>query len=392
MSELRKDPVHERWVIVAAERARRPAAFHAEPPTPTAPPEDCPFCPGHESETLPEVAALRAPGSRPDAPGWRVRVVPNRYPALRPDAPGVPPGGSVPVGPTAAVPSPAIDWDADLAATAAPLRPCAATPPTAPVRLQRLQRLQCLPGYGRHEVIIEGPHTRSVPEIEPALYREVLEVYRERLADAARTPGLASATLIKNVGAAAGASIEHSHSQLIATPIVSPLLAAELRAAHPCPWCRAIAQDLADGDRLVYAGEHLVVLCPYAPRFPYESWILPRTHCPAFPEAPEALLDELAPLLQRLVGRMETVLPNPAYNIAWHTAPFARPGSPGTAGAERTATRGESDLHAHVDPRAYHWRVEILPRVTRVAGYEQASGIFINPVAPEQAATELRGL
>lgn len=328
MPEVRKDPVLERWVIVSEERSGRPLTI-PEPEAVTDP-STCPFCPGNESETLPEIAACRAPGTRPDEPGWRVRVIPNKYPAVRRDA--------------------------------------------APIESEDAP-FERMAGLGHHEVIIEGEaHTRSLSELPVERLREVVGVYRDRLRALSDDDRIKSALIIKNVGAAAGASIEHSHSQLIATPVLPPAIEDELacteRAAAVlggCPWCGLIDREQDRGERIVAIGEELVALCPWAARQPYETWILPRGHQSHFETASDATLDALSVLLSRVLRGIETCMSHPPYNLAIHSAPYP------------IASR------EHL-----HWRITILPRVTRIAGYEQATGLYINPVAPERAAAAIR--
>jgi UDPglucose--hexose-1-phosphate uridylyltransferase len=326
--ELRRDPLLNRWVILAEERADRPISRVR--PGRSATPADCPFCPGNERETLPEIDALRDAGSEADAPGWRIRVVPNKYPALRPD-PGPAPSGI------------------DLFARR--------------------------PGFGHHEVIIEGEaHTLSVTELAPDRLREAFRVYRERFRALSRITGLESAVLIKNVGLAAGASIEHSHSQLIATPVAPPSLETELRITREwsertgrCLTCAILAAERSARERIVWRGENLVAVCPWAPRFAYETWILPARCESRFEATADRTLDELAEAASRVLGAIETRLEHPPYNYVIHSAPF------------------------RFDSRAtYHWRLAIMPLITQAAGYEQSTGLYINPVTPERAARDLR--
>ncbi|MBW2245331.1 MAG: galactose-1-phosphate uridylyltransferase, partial [Deltaproteobacteria bacterium] len=326
--ELRRDPIVDRWVIISEERGDRPIGDPRNPGSTAS--ALCPFCPGNEAETLPEIAAVRAPNSEPDSPGWRVRTVPNKYPALRPDA----------------------------------------APRDARGPLFRRQ-----PAAGHHEVIVEGDaHTRSVSELQTDTMREVVGMYRDRLQSLAQINGLRSAVIIKNVGESAGASLEHSHSQLIATPVVPPLLASELdanRAASAelgkCAWCAVIREEQSQGERVVAVGEFLVAVCPWASRFPYETWILPLAHESHYEATSDDVLDELARFLPRIVSAIEVALSRPPYNYVIQSAPFPI----------------ESlDF--------YHWSLAVFPRVTRVAGYEQATGLYINPVAPESAAAKLR--
>ncbi len=329
MPELRHDPLLQRWVIVSAERGARSTAEEGRAGAKAGDPP-CPFCPGHEAETLPEITATRPADTIPDSPGWRVRVVPNKYPALRSDA-------------------------------------------------SELEGLGPLfgrrGGQGHHEVIIEGEdHTRSVSELASDRMQEVIWVYRERFRVLSKVPGLESAVLIKNVGVEAGASIEHSHSQLIATPLLSPTLELEMRSAaewrrqeRDCIWCSIIREERAHRERIVFEHGGLIALCPWASRFPYETWILPRTHASHFERATDQDVVELAVCIQRLLNAVEACLHRPPYNYVVHSAPFP------------TGERPD-----------YHWRLSLLPRITHAAGYEQATGLYINPLLPETAAADLR--
>jgi UDPglucose--hexose-1-phosphate uridylyltransferase len=326
--EIRKDPVSESWVIIAQERANRPltTAINNRPQGQ----QFCPFCEGYESETLPEITALRTPGMKANGPGWSVRVVPNRYPAL----------------------------DTELA-----------------LELYRSGIYCSIAARGAHEVIIEGAaHTRSVTELPSGMFTEVIKIYRERLASLSRLPHLRSGVLIKNVGLAAGASIEHSHSQLIATPIIPMRLQNELKTARAyyrkqrrCIWCDVLAEERRIHSRMVFEGDEIVAVCPYSPRFPFETWLMPKRHHSFFEATSDSCLVELATALHAVVWAIETILNNPPYNYVIHSAPF------------------KSKNCSY-----YHWRIEILPRVTRAAGFEQATGLFINPTPPEHSAAQLR--
>jgi UDPglucose--hexose-1-phosphate uridylyltransferase len=330
MPELRKDPIVGRWVIIATERAQRPSDFVAEAIAPRSGP--CPFCPGREEETPPEIAAGRAPRSRPDAPGWTYRVVPNKFPALR------------------------IEGDLE---------------PAGEGLFDRMN------GVGAHEVIVESPdHEAALATMSVDEVTDVLWAFRERLLDLKKDPRFAYALVFKNHGEAAGASLAHPHSQLIATPIIPIMVREELTGAadyyqrkERCVWCDIVRQERRDGRRLIAERGGFVALAPYAPRFPCETWILPAAHGAAFEESGLEQLRGLADLLGHFLRRMNQVLGRPAFNFMLHTAPLAEP-----------------DL-AH-----FHWHLEIIPKLTRVAGFEWGSGFFINPVAPETAAAALRDL
>lgn len=328
MSELRQDPVSGRWVIIAPERAERPLP-PKEPPSP--PPEGrCPFCPGNEAETPPEILAVRPDGSRPDSPGWRVRVIPNRYPALVPSgAAGV-------------------------------------------VRRGLFRRRG---GIGVHELVIESPdHRISLTDIDGDDAARAIGVMRDRIAVHRRARDLQYALLFKNVGTEAGASIEHTHTQIIGTPVLpmvvereSQVLRRRWREQRRCVFCQMVHLEAAEGRRMVLASELFVALCPYASRFPLEVWVMPTSHTPDFDTLPDAHVGPLAAFLRDVLGRLEREVDPPLYNLLLHTAPF----------------RGQGR-------DSFHWHIEVMPRLVAAAGFEWGSGLHVNPVPPEEAAARLR--
>lgn len=363
MPELRKDPVSGRWVIIARDRAGRPNEF---PPLPRRRSEAaCPFCEGNEAQTPAEVLAVRPGGSPKDGPGWQVRVVPNKYPALVP-------GPMVAGGPQ------------DL--------------------------FTAIDGVGVHEVVIETPHhRRTTAELDRETLLNVLRVYRDRLLQLCGDRRLMHATIFKNVGAAAGASIEHAHSQIVATPLVPSCVREEMTAAREyfagqqsCIFCEMLKAELDEGRRVVVETESLVAFCPFASRFAYETWIIPKRHANHFQAAEETILGELADVLLQVVTALESILEPAAYNYLIHTAPFERGGTatPGempkvdaVRGARLRRQRGgidEASLTTATAIKYYHWHVEVLPRVAHLAGFEWGTGFFINAVGPEEAARQLR--
>jgi UDPglucose--hexose-1-phosphate uridylyltransferase len=329
MPELRKDPVVGRWVIISTERARRPSDFAPDPVRPRA--ANCVFCEGNEDKTPPEILASRAPGSAENSPGWTYRVVPNKFPALR------------------------IEGDLE---------------PTGEGLFDRTN------GVGAHEVVIETPdHAATLVSLSLDAVTEVLVAYRERLRDLKKDPRFEYVLVFKNHGEAAGASLEHPHSQLIATPIIPIMLTEELHGSsgywerkERCVWCDIVRQERRQGRRVIREANGFTVIAPFAPRFPFETWILPTRHRAAFEDTEIDELRGLATVLQHFLGRMNAVLHEPPYNFMLHTAPFRE------SAAEY-----------------FHWHLEIIPKLTRVAGFEWGSGFFINPVPPEDAAAALRG-
>ncbi len=329
MPDLRKDPIVGRWVIIALERAKRPHDF--KPPVQKlAGAETCPFCAGREENTPPEILAYRERGSKPNEPGWRLRVIPNKYPALKIEGQLNKRGEGI--------------YDK-------------------------------MAGVGAHEVIIESPeHHVSLSTLTEENIREVLWVYRDRLVDLKKDTRFVHGMIFKNVGAAAGASLEHTHSQLIVTPIVPISVAEEMNGSLEfynyrgrCIYCDMIEQELATESRVVLSSEHFAVICPFASRFPFETWIVPKAHSSHYENIPKSGVDDLGTVLKQTLTRLETALDNPPYNYIIHTSPFD-----------------------HQDLPHYHWHIEIIPRLTNIAGFEWGTGFYINPVPPEDAARFLR--
>ena len=331
MPEVRKDPIVGRWVIIAKNRAKRPLEL-SDGVVHRAAGEFCPFCEGNEEHTPHEIAALRASGTHRDRPGWRVRVVPNKFPAL--------------------------EIEGDLA--------------------KRGQGMyDMMRGVGAHEVVIESPrHLSTTTQLSTDALRDVFWIYRDRLVDLKKDSRLVYGTIFKNVGAAAGASLEHTHSQLIATPIVPINVTEELNGSQAyyqyrgrCVFCDMLHEELAFEKRIVFDSPGFVAFCPFAARFPFETWIVPTNHASHYETTSRDHCEELARVIKRVLGKIETALDRPAYNYIIHTAPF--------------------DTHALAH---YHWHIEIIPRVTKTAGFEWGSGFYINPVPPEDAALFMQNL
>jgi len=329
MPELRKDPITSRWVIIATERAARPSDYAVERELPRTQP--CPLCPGNESMTPPEVLAFRPHGSSANGAGWWVRCVPNKFPAL---ASGNPARSGVGI------------YDA-------------------------------MNGVGRHEVIVESPdHDASLATMAVEQIEEILWAYRDRHQRLAGIENLRYVLIFKNHGRAAGATLEHPHSQLIATPIVPRAVAEKIEGAKAyygfrerCVWCDVVAQDRADGERVVAENENFIALTPFASRFPFETWVMPRDHHASFASIERGEIGQLASLLSSVMRRMDATLSGPPYNFILQTAPIVL----------------ESDREPY-----FHWHIEIVPRLTSIAGFEWGSGMYVNPTVPEDAARILR--
>ena len=329
MPELRKDPVVGRWVIIATDRAKRPTDFIREKVVIRGN-GVCPFCYGNESKTPPEVLAYRPDGSSRDASGWAVRVVPNKFPAL-----GIEGG----------------------------------------MNRQGEGLYDKMNGIGAHEVIVETPdHHSMLATLPPRQLESVLWAYRERILDLKRDRRFKYILVFKNHGEAAGASLEHTHSQLIALPVIPKDVLEEIEGARRyyadkerCVFCDMLYQESSTGVRLVAENGSFVALAPFAPRFPFELWLVPKIHQSAFEESSERDFEQLAALLKDMLQRLDAVLDHPAYNYVIHTSPV-----PDT-------------LNDY-----YHWHLEIMPKLTKQAGFEWGTGFFINPTPPEESARFLR--
>lgn len=328
MSELRKDPVTGRWVIISSERGRRPSDFQEAPPKRKG--GFCPFCAGNEKFTPPEILAYREAGTVPNSVGWSLRVVPNKFPALK------------------------IEGNLDKTG---------------------IGLFDKMNGIGAHEVIIETPsHEVTMATLAERKIEDILWAYRDRVIDLKKDARFQSILIFKNEGEAAGASLEHSHSQLIALPIIPRQEAEEIEGSRlyynykeRCIYCDIVRQEMFAEDRSVVENEHFLAITPFAARFPFETWIIPKNHNSCFDEAQPWEYSSLARILKNLLLRMDKVLNIPPYNYIIHTCPLRSPMR-----------------------EFYHWHLELIPKLVRIAGFEWGSGFYINPTSPEEAAKFLR--
>jgi len=337
MPELRKDPIIGRWVIIATERAKRPDQFssHAEQEPVEKP---CPFCEGKEKETPPEIYAIRPRGNLANSPGWDLRVVPSIAPFLR------------------------IEGDLDR-------------------RGDGLYDL--MNGIGAHEIIIEtNQHIANMADLSDEQIAKVIACYRERMLDLEKDERFKYVLIFKNYGWAAGSGrIKHTRSQIIATPINPKRVKEELVGARHyyeyherCVFCDLIRQELETKDRLILDIDGYIAISPFAARFPFEVWILPKKHSCDFTDLEMASRIDLARILRKTLAKLKKGLNDPPYNYVIHTAPFKRP---------------KVGYWKSID-HDYHWHIEIMPRLTRVAGFEWGTGFYICPLPPEDAAKFLR--
>jgi UDPglucose--hexose-1-phosphate uridylyltransferase len=354
--ELRKDPISGRWVIISSARAKRPEA--PEPRREDESPEArtrCPFCYGREALTPPEIFALRSNGEPPNSPGWLTRVVPNKFPAF----------GIVPE-----------------------------------INLRRVGMFQMATGYGAHEVAIESPDHDHYLEQQPIEQVErIVQTWWERHVDLERDLKLKYVLIFKNHGKEAGASLTHPHTQIIATTIIPNALKAKLQNAREhfvngegCIWCRQMQQffyyenrifnpdgsvfvEVRQRDHIIAETDRFIAYIPFAARMPYEIHILPKSHQCSFAHTSPDDRASLARVLKTVLSKVNKLLGNPPYNFYIHSAPNLnirpRLGDYGTIRED------------------FHWHIEILVRTTIAAGFEQGSGMYINPLNPRDAAKYL---
>lgn len=328
MPELRKDPVIGRWVIISTERGKRPSDFADVEKKKGG--GFCPFCYQHENNTPPEIFAIRPDNSAKDKPGWTLRVVPNKFPALRVEG---------------------------------------------QLNRQGEGIYDNMNGIGAHEVIIETPeHTKDLADMDISGIRDVFSIYRDRILDLKKDIRLKYALIFKNHGMTAGASLEHTHSQLIATPIIPKTVMEEMDGAEKyfgfkdqCIFCDIIRQEIHERVRVVYDEELFIALEPYAPRFPFETWILPKIHFSHYESIYDEMLNHLSVTVKEVLGRINIALNHPPYNFVIHTYPM------------------QDDSNNY-----YHWHIELMPKLTKVAGFEWGTGFHINPTSPEDAAQYLK--
>jgi UDPglucose--hexose-1-phosphate uridylyltransferase len=328
MSEFRQNPITGRWVIIAPARASRP--WHIDAPGNQAPAaETCPFCAGNEVMTPPEVWAQRDSNTEPNSPGWRVRVVTNKYPALEDTG----------------------EWSG-----------------------KKDGFYPSMNGAGVHEVIIESPdHVVNMSALSREQFTAILHGYGARVRALKQDQRWRYWLIYKNNGERAGATLAHVHSQLVVLPFVPREARDEIAGARGhfqatggCIYCDIIRRECEQRERLVFESERFVALCPYAARFGYETWILPKHHAPHFEQSAGLDIAALAESLRAVMVKLNGIVASAPFNYVIRSAPAEEP------------------------TEAYHWHMEILPQITRAAGFEWGTGVHMNSVAPEDAAQLLR--
>ena len=338
-SQYRHDPLQDRWVISAHERANRPT----ELPGLGAPEArmHCPFCPGNEAETPPAVVTIPSSVGNRESSSWDLRIVPNKYPALRPG-------------------------------------------PSPERRTEGFYDL--IPGVGAHEVVIETPrHVSHIADRSPEEVELLLGEYQSRIRTLSENPDHRYVLVFKNHGAAAGATLSHPHSQIMAISVTPEIVASEVRSSQDyfathgrCLTCAMLEHELAHEKRIIALNDDFVALCPFASRFPFEVLISPRRHGHDFTLIPGQAMRNLAALLRHVLDRLRLCLGDPPFNYMLHTSP------------NPNATPSVHEPSLENIESCYHWHLEILPRLSQVAGFEWGTGFHINSKPAEDAAAELR--
>lgn len=329
MAEIRTDIVTGYEVIIATERKKRPSDFsYNEDKKSNA---DCPFCSGREHNTPPEVAAVRKNDSSPDKPGWEIRVVPNKFAAVNPGD-----------------------------------------------RLYEKKEgiYTWLNAKGNAEVVIESPeHYTSTGRYSTDHFTNLINIIQQRFIELSQLEDNKFVQVFKNSGAAAGASLQHPHWQIISVPFIPPVNRLEFNGAkdyyeknNSCIYCDIVNEEKQPKIRLIEENDKFIAFTPFASRYPFETWIIPKTHTSNFASEKKDSIKDLSKILQSIIKKYENGLNNPPYNLVIHTSP------------------------ASDNNEFYHWHIEMMPKLTITAGFELGTGCFINIIAPEDAAEFLRGV
>ncbi|MEW6410652.1 MAG: galactose-1-phosphate uridylyltransferase [Nitrospirota bacterium] len=332
MFELRKDPLLGRWTITAKDDTKKLSDYDLDPFIPKD--KSCTFCPGAENKTTKEIMTVKDK----ETGKWLTRVIPNRIPILR------------------------IEGN---------------------INRQGVGMYDKMNGIGANEIIIESPeHTRWPEDIGASQMEKVLTTYGERIIDLEKDSRLRYVLIFKSYGEASGATMEHPHSQLIATPVTPKRIKEELDGAknyfsikERCIFCDIIKEEQKTGLRVVVENKDFIAFCPFAQIFPFETWLLPKRHNCAFQDVDDSEIASLASILTDILNRIKSVLNNPSYNYSLHTAP------------NRMPRKG----HWFTLMDDFHWHIEIIPKLKMVTGFELSSGFFVIYTPPEESAEYLRG-
>jgi UDPglucose--hexose-1-phosphate uridylyltransferase len=330
MSELRRDPIVGRWIIVDTDHPNKPEDFEHEPHEWRS--GTCPFCYGNESQTPPEIDAIRDSHTSPNTPGWQIRVVPNKFPALQ------------------------IEGELDRRGSGI---------------------YDMSNGVGAHEVLIDSPyHHKDLSDLTNQEVENIISMLCRRSQDLIKDKRFKYIMIFKNYGPAAGASLEHPHHQTIALPMVPKNVIEELKGSQNyfeyrerCIFCDMIRQETQENERIILENKYFLSFCPFVSRFPFEIWIIPKKHSGYFCHMPAEEIPGLAAILKDTIAKLKKIFDGPAYNFIIHSSPIN-----GDGGIE-----------------GYHWHIEFMPKLTRVAGFEWGSGFYVVSTPPELAAQYLIG-
>jgi UDPglucose--hexose-1-phosphate uridylyltransferase len=327
VSELRYNIITGDWVILATERAKRPHDFIKAKKEEDILPvykENCPFCPGNEVKTPDEIFRLC------DKEKWKARSIPNLFGAL--------------------------------------------SPQTKPER--HIEGIYIsMGGFGNHEVIIENPrHNTCIALMSDMEVEDIIRVYKNRYASLQNTPQIESIIIFKNHGIGAGTSLEHPHSQLIATPIIPPQIKNRIQIAEnffektgACVYCKTIEEELKIKERVILETDNFISFLPYAGAMPFMIWICPKRHMSGFADIVEAEISDLARSLKITLQKLYYGLSNPDFNYVIRSF----------AAEEKNA-------------KYLHWYLNIIPRISQPAGFELGTAMAINTALPEESAEFLR--
>ena len=337
MSELRKDPIVGRWVIINPERTeieedcfKSNEVFQTDPST-------CPFCQGHEHMTASEILAYRAPDTFANKPGWWIRVVPHHSAVLHIEG---------------------------------------------HLKRQGVGMFDMINGIGAHEVIVETPeHDKTFIDLTDNQVEKIFWAYRDRIIDLHKDDRFRHILIFKNHGPHSGAELSHSHSQLIASPIIPKVIKEELDGAKAhynykerCIYCDIIRQEISMTDRIIEENGHFAAFTPFAARYPYEISIMPKEHNCNFSSITKEQVMDLSKIMKSVLWRLNKRLKGPSYSYILHTCPNQIPN-------EALWDTLEFD---------YHWHIEIIPRLLKQIDLEWGPGFYVNPTPPEKAAAFLK--
>ncbi len=331
MPQLRQNIVLKEWVIIATERAKRPEQLRedkniSEYAIPDYDP-DCPFCPGNEKKSG-NIEEFYRLG---DKDNWKMRVVPNKFPAL--------------------------------------------APPENGIDLNTSGYFRWMDGIGNHEVLVENPrHNLTMATMELPNVIDILKTYRQRNLNLFELPYVESVIPFRNHGTRAGASLIHPHSQIIALPIIPRDIIERMNESirfheehRECIFCRVLKSELESGERVVIDSPNFTVFVPYAAYSPFAMWLFPKRHASSILQVTDDELSEAASILRQALRKLYFGVNDPDYNFIVRGAP-----------------------KGYLNSSFFHWYITIVPRLTRQAGFELGSGMFINPSIPEENAEYLR--